>query len=80
MRVRRYTISMAIRTACFLLGVLIQGWVGLVLMGGAVLLPYVAVVLANQVARPRQGGVPPMVVKDTSQLPPSHPDRTEPAY
>jgi hypothetical protein len=51
-RMRRYLISMGTRTVCFLLAVLflavlhwtIAGWVMVV---GAVLLPYVAVVMAN---------------------------------
>ena len=47
-RVRRYTITMAFRTACFLSLVLVQGWPRWVLFGCAVFLPYVAVVLANQ--------------------------------
>jgi hypothetical protein len=51
-RMRRYLISMGTRTVCFLLAVLfiavlhwtIAGWVMVV---GAVVLPYVAVVMAN---------------------------------
>lgn len=47
-RVRRYTITMAFRTACFLSLVVVEGWPRWVLFGCAVFLPYVAVVLANQ--------------------------------
>jgi fatty acid desaturase len=48
MRQRRYVVSMAIRTACFLGAILVgPGWVRWVLVAAAVLLPYVAVVLAN---------------------------------
>ena len=51
-RMRRYLLSMGTRTVCFLLAVLflavlhwtIAGWVMVI---GAVLLPYVAVVMAN---------------------------------
>ncbi len=46
-RARRYFISMMIRTACFILTVLLPSpyrWIALV---GAVGLPYVAVVIAN---------------------------------
>lgn len=47
-RQRRYVVSMAIRTVCFLAAILVgPGWVRWVLVAAAVLLPYVAVVLAN---------------------------------
>lgn len=47
-RQRRYLISMAVRTACVLGAVLVgPGVLRWVLIAGAVLLPYVAVVLAN---------------------------------
>jgi hypothetical protein len=67
-RMRRYLLSMGTRTVCFLLAVLfiavlhwtIAGWVMVI---GAVVLPYVAVVMAN-VSRSRftsapLGPVPP---------------------
>lgn len=47
-RVRRYTITMAFRTACFLSMIFVHGTFRWVLFGCAVFLPYVAVVLANQ--------------------------------
>lgn len=48
----RYLLSMGIRTACFLLAVValtVLHWrvVGWVLVAGAVVLPYIAVVMAN---------------------------------
>ena len=47
-RQRRYLISMAIRTACVIGAVVVgPGVLRWVLVAGAVLLPYVAVVLAN---------------------------------
>jgi hypothetical protein len=60
-RRRRYVISMAIRTACFIGAVVVDGWLRWVLVVGAFILPYVAVVMAN-VASPRIEGadlVPP---------------------
>ena len=65
-RQRRYIVSMAIRTVCFLGAVLADGWLRWVLIAGAVLLPYFAVVLANGTRRavsplpsvPRQSDVP----------------------
>ena len=47
-RVRRYTIAMAFRMACFLSMVFVEGWLRWTLLAFAVFLPYVAVVLANQ--------------------------------
>ena len=47
-RIRRYTITMAFRTACFLGMLLVHGSLRWVLLGLAVFLPYVAVLAANQ--------------------------------
>lgn len=51
-RMRRYLLSMGIRTACFILAVVaivVLHWtfVGWVLIVAAVILPYIAVVMAN---------------------------------
>lgn len=47
-RQRRYVISMSIRTICFVAAVLVGGgWLRWVLVAAALLLPYVAVVMAN---------------------------------
>ncbi len=46
-RQRRYIISMTIRTVCFVLAVVVEGPLRWVLLVGAVLLPYVAVLIAN---------------------------------
>jgi hypothetical protein len=55
-RERRYLISMALRTICFILAVVFMGhWVMWLFLVGAVFLPYVAVVLANAV-NPDPGG------------------------
>lgn len=49
-RQRRYVFSMAIRTVCFISAVLVgPGWLRWVLVVGALVLPYVAVVMANAV-------------------------------
>jgi hypothetical protein len=47
-RVRRYTITMAFRTACFLAMVFVDGPMRWVLFACALVLPYIAVILANQ--------------------------------
>lgn len=46
-RTRRYLISMGIRTACVLLAIFVPGWPRWVFIAGAVVLPYLAVVIAN---------------------------------
>ncbi len=46
-RTRRYLITMGIRTACFILAFITNGWIRWVFVAGAVVLPYVAVILAN---------------------------------
>jgi hypothetical protein len=47
-RQRRYLFSMAVRTACFIGAVAVgPGWLRWVLIVAAIILPYVAVVMAN---------------------------------
>ncbi|MEN1973818.1 DUF3099 domain-containing protein [Cellulomonas olei] len=50
-RARRYLIQMGVRVACFVLAVLtwthVPLWLSLVLIVGAVVLPYIAVLFAN---------------------------------
>lgn len=59
-RQRRYVISMAIRTLCFLAAIMVgPGWLRWVLVAAAFLLPYVAVVMANS-ASPRVEGTDPL--------------------
>jgi DUF3099 family protein len=46
-RMRAYSTAMSIRMACFILVFFVPGWWKLVFGLGALVLPYVAVVLAN---------------------------------
>jgi hypothetical protein len=46
-RTKRYLISMAVRTVCFVLAVVTDGWVRWVMIAAAILLPYLSVVFAN---------------------------------
>lgn len=46
-RTRKYLISMGIRTICVIGAIFIPGWPRWVLITGAVVLPYLAVVIAN---------------------------------
>lgn len=73
-RVIRYAISMAIRTVCVVLAVVVEGPLRWVFIAGAVLLPYVAVVAAN--AGRERGGPGPAApdVVPLAALPPSRPD------
>lgn len=53
-RLRRYLITMGIRTLCFVLAVVTTGWLRWTFVAFAVILPYVAVVAVNAVS-PRFG-------------------------
>ena len=46
-RVLKYTISMSVRMVCFLAAFFTHGWIQWVCFAGAIVLPYVAVVIAN---------------------------------
>lgn len=55
-RQRRYVFSMGIRTICFVAAIVVgPGWLRWVLVGAAVVLPYVAVVMANATASRSDG-------------------------
>jgi len=84
-RMHRYLLSMGIRTACFVLAVValgvfhwtVVGWISVV---GAVILPYIAVVVANA-KRPRGGtDLGPVTPNSgaTPQLAPRRPDEEPP--
>ncbi|MCE1178681.1 MAG: DUF3099 domain-containing protein [Micrococcales bacterium] len=68
-RIRRYLVTMAIRTTCFLLAVVVTGPARWAFVAGAVVLPYIAVVLANA-ARPHLVGdeLPPITPDDIRHL------------
>ena len=46
-RTRRYLISMGIRTGCVIAAILVPGWPKWLFLAGGVILPYLAVVIAN---------------------------------
>ena len=46
-RTRRYVISMGIRTVCFPLAVVTEGWLRWMFVAAALVVPYFAVVIAN---------------------------------
>lgn len=49
---RKYTIAMSVRFACFIACIFTPGWWILIPAIGAVILPYLAVVIANVSSRP----------------------------
>jgi hypothetical protein len=65
-RMIKYLVTMSIRIVCFIVAIFIHNWWALIPIAGAVLLPYVAVVLANTVVQPpvtpveRPGGLVPV--------------------
>ncbi|HEY5820670.1 MAG TPA: DUF3099 domain-containing protein [Propionibacteriaceae bacterium] len=75
-RIRRYTITMAFRTACFLSMIVVHGWFRWVLLAIAVFLPYLAVLLANQANTKTKGPRERDVVEmsDAPQLTTGHND------
>ena len=75
-RTRRYLVSMAIRTACVLLAIVVPGWPRWVFLAGAVALPYLAVVAANA-GRSRRGTPPPAPVVPLTRMLPAGPTHSE---
>lgn len=78
-RQNKYLLSMALRTVCVVAAVLtvnVSVWAFSLALLGAVVLPYVAVVVAN-VAGPRSDGFRLLQVpSDRGQLPPGRADTT----
>lgn len=69
-RLKQYLITMAIRTVCFILLVVVDAWYRWIFAAGAVFLPFVAVVAANAVMPRVSGRVRPVlpVVDTTPQI------------
>lgn len=67
-RTRRYLISMAIRTVCFIGAIIADGWLRWALVVGALVLPYVAVIVANAGRENDPLPPQPMIVPDTKAL------------
>jgi hypothetical protein len=59
-RQRRYLWMMGIRIVCVPFALVIDGWARWVFIIAAVVLPYLAVVVANAVARPPPGALTPV--------------------
>jgi predicted tellurium resistance membrane protein TerC len=77
---RKYSIAMSVRMACILLVFVVPGWWMWVFALGAIVLPYIAVVLANvgdnragQVEAP--GALEPLAIERRPDGLPPMPDR-----
>lgn len=71
-RTRRYLIQMGIRVVCFIGAVAVDHWSRWLLLAGAVVLPYIAVVLANA-GRERAVDPGTYVGPSPAALPPGRP-------
>ena len=74
-RTRRYLISMGIRTGCVLAAIVVPGWPKWVFIAGAVVLPYLAVVIANAGRKddaPGAMGVIPVALPTAASAQESH--------
>lgn len=67
-RVGRYLLSMLIRTLCFVMMFLIDGWLRWVFAVGAIFLPYVAVIFANAGGTRRPTAMPGVAPVGPRQL------------
>ncbi len=72
-RYRKYVVSMLVRTACFVLFVVVDHWTRWLFVAGALFLPYVAVVLANagresKAPPPQSFSVPEAPLRDLPAL------------
>ena len=68
-RQRRYVFSMAVRTVCFVAAILTDGVLRWVLVVAALILPYVAVVMANAATTKSDGFALLDGQSDPSELP-----------
>ncbi|WP_216853774.1 DUF3099 domain-containing protein [Phytoactinopolyspora halotolerans] len=72
-RQRRYLWMMGIRVVCLPLAVVTTGWLRLIFIIGAVVLPYVAVVIVNAASRPSHGVIDTVPPPERPELPPAMP-------
>lgn len=70
-RTRRYLVSMGIRTACVIAAIFVPGWPRWVLIAGAMVLPYIAVVMANAGRENDEPGAMGVAAESRPALPPA---------
>jgi hypothetical protein len=66
-RIRRYLTMMGLRVVCFGLVFVTTGWLRIVVILAAVVLPYFAVVIANAVRPGVQGKIEPVTPQDRTK-------------
>ncbi len=66
-RQRRYLFSMSLRTVCFVAGIATTGWLRWTFITGAILLPYISVVIANA-GRERRLSGPDLISPGASRV------------
>ncbi|MBD0292615.1 MAG: DUF3099 domain-containing protein [Jiangellaceae bacterium] len=71
-RQRRYLLIMAVRIICIPPAIIVDGWVRWFFILGAVVLPYIAVVVANAARRQEPGNLVPVDVRPRPALPRAH--------
>jgi hypothetical protein len=77
-RIRRYTITMAFRAACFISMIFVSGAFRWVLFACAVVLPFIAVIAANQVNQHfRSGKMTHAFPSERPQLTTGHEEATD---
>lgn len=59
-RSRNYMISMGVRTVLFILALIFTGWLRWAFFAGSLILPYAAVMLANEGKSRRSESLPPI--------------------
>jgi hypothetical protein len=78
-RQRRYLVSMSIRTACVILAILVPGWPRVAFIVGAIVLPYLSVVVANAGRENDEPGHVPVVQASGQRELPSADGRSLPS-
>ena len=67
-RSRRYTIAMTVRVMCFAGIFLVHGWMRGVMVGLMIVLPYVAVLIANAGRESKRGNPPQVAPQDLTAI------------
>jgi hypothetical protein len=78
-RVVKYSVAMGVRLVCFGLCFVVQGWWLVAVLVAAIVLPYIAVVLANTIAPDERTDVarPGSIVRYTEPTQPTPPGAAE---
>jgi Protein of unknown function (DUF3099) len=76
-RQRRYLLIMAVRIACIPPAIMVDGWLRWAFILGAVVLPYIAVVVANAARRSEPGMLVPVRPQPRPALPRGRPQGPE---